>query len=273
MKMEIKARAKINLFLHVMGKAETGMHILESLAVFADDVFDSISIEHSNHEEILITGGEFRNFLDPKSNIISKASKTFNLPLCKYSLTKNIPIGAGLGGGSSDAAAVIRHFNCYTSNENLSVIGSDVPVCYHNKACFFEGTGEIVTDVKNFPVIHAVLINPKKELLTKDVFRKNTNKSTYGSIKILDFKNDTTLLFEFLNSQRNDLAHAAISIIPEISEILNLLEKQEGCIIARMSGSGATCFGLFSSKDHATFAADSIKRQSTEAWVKYTTLS
>lgn len=269
--MKIKARAKINLFFHITGKRADGYHLIESLIVFADDVYDLIELNEAKDNSTFIAGGEFASILiDEKNNLIDKALEAFTTD-AKYhcKLTKNIPIGAGLGGGSSDAAMVVKFL---VSNRDITSellkIGADLPICYHDAPAFCSGIGEIIEPIENFPRIYMVLVNPRKALLTKDVFKNNTRINTaLIQNKPTDFSKN---LIDFLIPLDNDLTESAIQLMPEIQIILKSLQSQKGCVISRMSGSGPTCFGIFNDPKSAIEAQKSIKEIYPSYWVKYT---
>ncbi|MEK6734725.1 MAG: 4-(cytidine 5'-diphospho)-2-C-methyl-D-erythritol kinase [Pseudomonadota bacterium] len=268
----LKAHAKINLFFHITGKREDSYHLIDSLMVFAKDIYDEIEIIPSNENFTKIVAGEFGHFLlEEKNNLIDKVLNKFsNAKKYQCNLTKNIPIGAGLGGGSSDAATVARYLNQNISNEELARIGADVPICYLSKASYCEGIGEIISPLNQKPNLHLVLVNPKKILLTQDVF--NLNKKIdipYIEKKPIGFKNTETFI-DFLLDKDNVLTESAIDILPEIKDILELLLLQKDCLIARMSGSGPTCFGIFKNKNLAVEAESIIKKTHPNYWVKYT---
>lgn len=270
----LRAPAKINLFLHVTNKLENGYHELESLVVFAQDIFDIIEIEESSDNCTSLLGGEFAQELQFESNnLIDKALMEFsnkNYYHCK--LSKNIPIGAGLGGGSSDAAAVAKYLN-YTGcdlSEKLLNIGADLPICYNGTPAFLSGVGQKIQPVKNIPNLHLVLINCKKRLLTQKVF--SSRQESYSeklADKPVDFFYNIDKIISFLMSLKNDLSDCAISIEPEIKYVLHMLQTQEGCVFSRMSGSGATCFGLFDSLEKALKAEQNISIEKPEYWVRY----
>ncbi len=274
--MQIKARAKINLFFQITGKRSDGYHLMESLVVFADDVYDLIEISESEENSTSIVGGEFASLLiDEKNNLIDKALEAFTADI-KYhcALTKNIPIGAGLGGGSSDAAMAAKFLSPNGDIiEELLKIGADLPICYHAEPAFCGGIGEIIDPVQNFPKIYMVLVNPKKTLLTKDVFKNNLriNTASIGN-KPMDFSNNVENIIDFLMPLTNDLTEAAIHLMPEIKDILRLLESQDGCYFSRMSGSGPTCFALFKDKTSAILAMKAISIKNPNYWVKHTTI-
>lgn len=269
----LKARAKINLFFHITGKREDGYHLIDSLTVFAESIFDLIDINESDASETIVKDGEFASHLKKEeNNLIDKAIEAFSSTK-KYScyLTKNIPIAAGLGGGSSDAATVARYIDPSIDTENLLKIGADLPICYYNQPAYFEGIGEIISPIENFPIIHLVLVNPKKALLTKEVFKLNKIHNTpHLYNKPTNFFNSAEKLVEFLNNLGNDLTDSATSIMPEIKLILDILQSQNGCKLSRMSGSGPTCFGIFYNEQEAIKARDNLIKIHPQYWVKHT---
>lgn len=271
----IKPRAKINLFFQITGKRDDGYHPMESLVVFANDVYDSIEIRESEDNSTSIEGGEFDHLLiNEKNNLIDKALEAFTSKIkyhCK--LTKNIPIGAGLGGGSSDAAMVAKYISKENITQELLEIGADLPICYCDASAFCGGIGEIVEPVKNFPKAHLVLVNPNKALLTKDVFKNNTRINTPSiKNKPIDFESDIKKLIEFIAPLSNDLTESAIALMPEIKDILELIQSQDGCAISRMSGSGPTCFGIFRTKQLAIKAKEFMNTLYPNYWVRYSSV-
>jgi len=270
---QLKAKAKINLFFQINGTRDDGYHLIESLIVFAEDIYDNIEIELAENNSTEVIAGEYSSeLIDENNNLIDKALNAFsknNKYKCK--LTKDIPIGAGIGGGSSDAAVVAKFLNKENKNINyeLTKIGADLPICYLQSPAFCTGIGEVIAPVKNFPPLYLVLVNPRKALLTKEVFKNNKIKDTpIISKKIIDFSNDINHIIDFLAPLNNDLSYAAINLMPEIEEILALLKKQNNCKISRMSGSGPTCFGVFTTKEQAEEAYKNISALKPEYWVK-----
>ncbi len=248
----LSAPSKINLYLHVMGKREDGYHLLDSLVVFADDAADIVSVEESDSFSFSVSG-PFASGIE-SDNLVTRAARMFfgNTGIaenCKIHLEKNIPIGAGLGGGSADAAATLHAledlFQKKFTGDPLK-LGADVPVCYESAPCRFQGIGERITPVPALPPLPMVLIWPGAPVATKDVFaaRENTYRSeitlpeSFGSLS--DF-------VQFLSRTGNDLSKAAEHILPEILTARAFLE-QNGCLLARMSGSGSCVFGIFENR-------------------------
>lgn len=254
---KLSAPAKLNLHLEVLGKLPNGYHELSSEVVFLD-LADEISI--STAENIIVEG---TNFPD---EIVLKAANLMSLEFgitqgAKLKIHKNIPSGAGLGGGSADAAATIillkDFWNINCEDDDLYKIGlklgADVPAClyYHlsgNNSVHFSGIGEVLTEGKNREQMHFVLVNPNKPLATKDVF-------------------NNFVFEEDLEPKINHLQKVSVKLLPDIADILKAL-KDENPALARMTGSGATCFGVFDNKENAIQAAFNIKKNNPRWWVQ-----
>ncbi|AIL65647.1 4-diphosphocytidyl-2-C-methyl-D-erythritol kinase [Rickettsiales bacterium Ac37b] len=283
----LKAKAKINLFLHVTSRTENNYHNLESIVAFANDIYDIISIKSSN-SLYLTMDGPFSSSLSATDNLILKAAFCLqNYTNTSYGahihLTKNIPVAAGLGGGSSDAAAVLKLLNNFwklditdfTLYNICAKLGSDIPICYYGKYSYFSGKGEIITPIETTcPKIYALLINPLIATSTQAVFynlreeefSKPFSNRPQSFLHLLE-------LIEFLKIQKNDLEKSAIRLVPEINDIINVLNSQNGCILSRMSGSGATCFGLFTSLEEAKHALTTIQKHHGNWWSDVTLLT
>ena len=200
-----------------------------------------------------------------------------------FRLRKELPVAAGLGGGSADAAAVLRllmranpdHLDARQLHGIAEGIGADVPVCLSPRAAWMRGIGEIVAPVDGFAGPAAVLVNPGVPIATADVFQtlsapKQMTPMTHefpSSVATLD------ALVDFMRATGNDLEEAAHQIAPVVAEATAAIEATAGCLVAGMSGSGATCFGLFADADDASAAADTLSSLQPEWWVRATTLS
>ena len=244
-----KAYAKINLFLNVLNKTKNNLHKLKSLVCFID-LYDEIVITESKDFSIKIKG-PFKNFI--KKNIIEKTFVTFsnfiNLKTnYKISLNKKIPVSAGLGGGSADAAVVLQGLNLLNKKKikqkdlfKIAMkIGFDVPACLYNKNVFFSGHGQILSKAPKIPQFSILLINPRKELSTKKVFSLYKSKKL-KKISNLKYKN----FFSWILKQNNDLQKYSEKFVPEIKEMLIFLNSSKNCFFSKMTGSGPTVFGLF----------------------------
>lgn len=276
--MILKSLAKINLFLNINGKrTNSPYHELESLAVFTEDIYDEIDINISDKNSLFIEKSEFSEKISSTDNIILKALNSLNiLKKYKINLTKNIPIAAGLGGGSSDAAMILNHLikkeNLPLSNDQINQIalslGSDVAICLKQKAGYILSIGEKTDEVKKIPDIWAVLVNPKIIISTKAIFEMN---SFNFRPKIKERPNNFANLFElldFIKIHDNELEKNAKKLCPEIANIINTLSQTSNCLLARMSGSGATCFGLYKTKQDSMNASEEIKKIYPQYWIK-----
>lgn len=280
--MKIIAPAKLNLFLHITGRRDDGYHLLESLFVFTS-FGDEITITSADTISLTING-PFASIIaceKIEKNLVYRAALLLQK---KYAvkqgahiiLTKNIPVGAGLGGGSSDAAAVLKALNQFwqlqIDSETLATmglsLGADIPACIVEKPALVFGIGDQVTPIA-FPFsLSVLLINPNKSLSTPMVFQayKETNTPFSASEHINRFE-DLNTLFAFLKKTRNDLEAAAIQLQPDIQIILSTLKQNTRCELARMSGSGATCFALFRNHDEAQSAEKLLKKQFPHYWI------
>ncbi len=272
---EEKGCAKINLALHVTGVKEDGYHILDSIVIFAD-IFDRLSFK-KDRENVLTLTGEFSKSLNVETNSVIQALNLFeNVLTDRFSINieKNLPLGAGLGGGSADAAAVIRFITNYCrhpipSPKAISKIGADVPVCVLNLASRVGGIGEIVRpiDVSGFN-LWIVLVNPRIFVATGSIFEEVIEKHNEPLEPFTNFRN-TDQFIEYLKRQRNDLQSIAVNKWPEIKEVLDTVEKTKDVLLSRMSGSGSTCFGLYRTEDIAKRAARYLNQKSNKWWVKF----
>lgn len=262
------APAKTNLTLHVTGQRCDGYHLLDSIVMFAD-FGDRLWFEPAEKLSISITGPFAEGVPEDGRNLVWKASE-----LAGFSgairLEKNLPHGAGIGGGSSDAAAVLRH--CGYSG-NGAALGSDVPVCKAATAQRMQGIGEILNPLAGWPALHAVLVNPGVEMATPPVFKALKQKDNPAMPTNLPSPTSTKKVIEFLQEQRNDLEAPAQGVAPVISTVLSALRALPQCRLARMSGSGATCFALVGNAQEAAVAARSIAAAHPNWWVRPCVLS
>jgi 4-diphosphocytidyl-2-C-methyl-D-erythritol kinase len=278
------APAKINLFLHVGEKRPDGFHDLESLVVFAD-VGDDLAIEEAEQFSTEI-GGPFAAALPAEEdNLVLKAAREFTTRVgsegrAKITLTKNLPVASGMGGGSSDAAAAMRGLcRLWPGQAGLAQlwgiapnVGADVAVCVLPGAWWMTGRGERFATVRGIGTIDAVLVNPRTPLTTASVFAELGERSGVGRIARPSNCATAQALADYLRPARNDLEAPATALCPAIGDELTALTKS-GARLARMTGSGATCFGLFDNEGLARFAAESIARENPGWWVTSTKLN
>jgi 4-diphosphocytidyl-2-C-methyl-D-erythritol kinase len=276
------APAKVNLTLHVIGRRPDGYHEIESLVVFAD-VGDRVTFAPGRALD-LVTRGPTAPAAGPSGdNLVLKAARLLaervaGLKAGRFTLDKRLPVAAGLGGGSSDAAAALRLVAKHNGialddprlHEAARLTGADVPVCLDPKARMMRGIGEILSAPLAFAKRPAVLVNPGVSVATKDVFAKlarhhppSVSPSSAG---------EGAALFASLAAARNDLEPSAVALQPIIADVLAALRASAQCRLARMSGSGATCFALYDSGRAATAAARALRGKHPGWWVRATTL-
>ncbi len=268
---QMLARAKVNLCLHVTGKRPDGYHLLDSLVVFPD-IGDIVSVSDADQLSLKIEGPFFKG-LSTVDNLVIDAAKSFESKRgAALKLTKNLPISSGIGGGSSDAAASLhllaKHWHlAMPSAEKILFLGADVPVCMMGEPQRMQGIGEILTIVPNLPKFAIVLINSGVSIATRKVFETLDDKNNSPIERFENISNFPTLC-KYLKRQRNDLQNPVIEMEPEISFVLKVLQTEPQCELARMSGSGATCFGLFETLPQAQKSAARIKTSHPDWWVK-----
>jgi 4-diphosphocytidyl-2-C-methyl-D-erythritol kinase len=278
-----QARAKINLTLHVTGRRLDGYHDLESLVVFAG-VNDDLRFEPGPDFALDVTG-PMSAFCGPiEDNLITKAAMSLQallptLALGRFTLVKRLPAQAGIGGGSADAAAALRLLAQHhgIAIEDACILeaalrtGADVPVCLRSTAQMMRGLGDKLEPVSGLPALFAVLVNPGAKVETRAAFARfglqpgDQRKGAAHPPLMPD-------LMMALRASRNDFEPIAIETASMVGEALAALREQEGCLLARMSGSGSTCFGLFATCHAAGHAAGALRKQHSGWWIKPTML-
>lgn len=260
------APAKVNLTLHVTGQRQDGYHLLDSLVVFAD-VGDRITYTPSQDISITVSGPFADGVPVDDRNLIWRAAAHVGQG-GRFHLEKHLPHGGGIGGGSSDAAAVLRLLADVTKADlphDVAVLGADVPVCLRPAAQRMGGIGDHLTAVPAVPPLFAVLVNPYLHVATPQVFRALAAKENPPMAAQLPEWAGYDEFTDWLTHQRNDLQAAAISICPQIADVLTAID---GADVVRMSGSGSTCFGLYRSRAVASEAARAIAAQHPDWWVR-----
>ena len=268
------APAKINLTLHVTGRRPDGYHLLDSLVVFAD-LGDRLTVSLADAPALSVKGPLAAGVPSDGRNLALRAAAFHGTP-AHIVLDKTLPAEAGIGGGSSDAAAVLRALTRLTGRPvppGAEVLGADVPVCLAARAARMRGLGEAVETVPALPMLHAVLVNPGVPVATPAVFAALARRDNPPMPEVLPRFRDSAALTDWLAGQRNDMQAAAEGIAPQITSALAALGACQGCRLARMSGSGATCFGLFASPAAAQIAADDLAARHPGWWVRPTGLA
>lgn len=280
------APAKINLALQITGRRGDGYHTLDSLIAFSPAIADDLHITPADNFTFTMDG-PFATTLEADDNLVVRAARGLATLLeadlqCHIRLTKNLPVAAGIGGGSSDAAATITALLDFWHIDGpadgldalLLSLGTDVPVCALGTAARVRGVGEVTEPLSAaLPPVYAVLVNPLIPCPTPAVFKALAPSDFSGDLRGCPPRFDNAAdMLTFLRVKHNDLTRAATAQVPDIETALSLLALQEGCALARLSGSGATCFGLFETPEKAAAAMRAIARSQPDWWIKSTPL-
>ncbi len=281
--VSLTAPAKINLYLHVTGRRDDGYHLLDSLVAFAG-IHDIVSARPADEFSLAVDGPFADGLPADADNLVLKAARRLATAAgidrgAALSLTKRLPAAAGLGGGSSDAASTLRalddlwglHMADSALAELALELGADVPVCLAARAAFVGGIGEKLAPAPVLPPAWLVLVNPRVALSTPRVFAaRDGGFSDDGRFAYAP--GDAGELAALLQTRRNDLTTAATGLEPAVGEALDALAAVPEALLSRMTGSGATCFGLFADVDAATQAALALGRAHPDWWIKPATL-
>jgi 4-diphosphocytidyl-2-C-methyl-D-erythritol kinase len=272
------APAKVNLFLHVVGRRADGYHLLDSLVVFAGAA-DRVTAAPAATLELTVTGpGAAALAGDPTDNLVLRAARALAasagvLAGARLVLEKTLPVASGIGGGSADAAAALRllgrMWEVSVPAAELAAmaqaIGADVPVCFAGRPARMGGVGEILADPPALPPFGLVLVNPGVAVSTPAVFRARAASFSHCATLPAGWA-DAAAMAADLADLANDLEAPARTLCPAIDAVLAALRGAPGCLLARMSGSGATCFGLFADAGAARIAAEAVRRPGWWVW-------
>jgi 4-diphosphocytidyl-2-C-methyl-D-erythritol kinase len=267
------APAKINLCLHVTGRRADGYHLLDSLVVFAG-VGDRVAVGPGTGLSLKVTGPEGKA-LDPEAdNLVLRAAHAMGAVDATLVLEKRLPVASGVGGGSADAAATLRALAQLTGNPLPSAdivlrLGADVPVCLAGRPARMSGIGEVLAPLPAFPPLWCVLVNPRVPVPTPQVFAALSSRE---HPRVPDFPpnvlQSATAFAAWLSAEtRNDLVPPAREVAPILVEVQATLAATSGCLLARMSGSGGTHFGLYASAEAADTAADALHAGHPGWWI------
>ena len=270
--------AKINLFLEVINKRDDGYHNLSSLMSFCN-FGDSLQVKKSK-DFVFKIDGPFANDLNKADNIIIKAINEIEYLIKKklnveIRLTKNLPISSGMAGGSSNAATIIKciddlykiNITKEQLNRLLISLGSDVPFCFFGKTALVSGKGEKIEYTNFMPEYFVLLVNPRVNISTKTIFKKlkiNIKKNNKSFKKKFDKKK----IIDVLKNRKNDLEVPAAFQCKIILDILKILNENTKAIFSRMTGSGATCFGLYRNLEDLNKAYDILETEYGDFWIK-----
>jgi 4-diphosphocytidyl-2-C-methyl-D-erythritol kinase len=277
-----RALAKVNLTLRVIGRRPDGYHDLESLVVFAS-VGDALMLLPGPRLLLTVRGPTAGSSGALADNLVLKAANALaervkGLRCGRFVLAKRLPVAAGLGGGSADAAAALRLLalrnHLALDDERLReaarVTGADVPVCLDPRPRLMSGIGNLLSPPLELPRLAAVLVNPRVAVPTKGVFERLSAPRVVLAAKVSEDNPppDRAGLINYLADRGNDLESPAIALQPVVAEVLEALRRLSGCRMARMSGSGATCFALFDNAKAAATAARALRERQPGWWVR-----
>jgi 4-diphosphocytidyl-2-C-methyl-D-erythritol kinase len=284
-RLQTSAPAKVNLTLRVLARRPDGYHELASLVAFAT-ISDELSLEPATTIGIEVGGPMEQAAGDNSDNLVLKATQAFadrviGLQAGHFTLMKNLPSGAGLGGGSSDAAAALRllaQLNGVAIDDPRVLdaalaVGADVPACIEPRARLIHGIGEELSQPIDLPALDAVIVFPRTSVATSGVFRAHVATSP-GRGRYLPSQIPThrPALIEFLTRESNDLERTATQFAPAIHDALRVIERAEGAEVARMTGSGSAVFAIYGNAEAASQAAARIRNERPDWWIVASTL-
>jgi 4-diphosphocytidyl-2-C-methyl-D-erythritol kinase len=280
------APAKVNLTLRVAGRRRDGYHELASLVVFAD-VGDRLTFAPGEALSLAVEGSTAADAGDVNDNLVLKAARALaqrvpGIAVGHFVLTKQLPVAAGLGGGSSDAAGALRlmaragglRLGDSVLADAARAVGADVPVCLDPRPRLMRGIGAVLSPPLELPALAAVLVNPGVAVATREVFDRLNAPALGGEAKMVlpTIPHDRGGLLRFLRDNDNDLEAPARALAPKIAVVLSALRAFADCELARMSGSGASCFAIFPSVQAANNAVHSLRAQHADWWMRACTL-
>ena len=286
--VEVFAPAKINLTLHVTGQRADGYHLLDSLVAFSG-VGDRLYLSEARAPSFRVVGPFADAVPKGDDNLVLKATRLIDHPVpVAVVLDKRLPPSSGIGGGSADAAAAFRGMLALSMErdgrwgdpaayfddavrphaEALLALGADVPMCLISQPLRARGIGEKIELLDDLPRLPTVLVNPLRAVATPDVFKALETRANPPMPDTLPAFSTAADLADWLSSQRNDLQAAAEAILPAIGAVTAALAACDGALMARMSGSGATCFGIYRDREAAMSAAERIAAEHPDWWVQ-----
>ena len=269
------APAKINLTLHVTGQRDDGYHLLDSLVMFTQ-MGDLITVAPADDLTLAIDGPYAKGLSAEDDNLVLRAARSFGAGRgSAITLTKNLPVASGIGGGSADAAATLRALSRLWDLPvpDLSAqlaLGADVPVCMSHDLTRMQGIGNDITRLGTTPQLSMLLVNPNIGVSTPAVFNGLASKVNAAMDDPMPDPANASNWIEWLKLQRNDLERPAKTIAPEVASVLTVLAQSDECALARMSGSGATCFAIFNDNAACAAARASLKQQHPNWWIVQT---
>ena len=277
--LHARAPAKLNLYLHVVGRRDDGYHLLDTLFAFTA-CGDELAVEPADSLTLEIRGPFAAALHDAPDNLVLRAARELAAGRgARLTLTKNLPVASGLGGGSADAGAAIRvlleFWKLSPQAESLHDLarrlGADVPACLASRPSFAGGVGDLLSPVPSLPAAGVVLVNSGIALGTPEVFAQRRGEFSRPAPFAAMPAHARDLAVE-LRARRNDLTPGAVTLVPAIAIVLAAVDASDGCRLARMSGSGATCFGIYDDPQSATSAATALRARHPDWWIVATEL-
>lgn len=271
------AAAKINLCLHVTGRRADGYHLLDSLVAFTT-AGDRVTASPDTRLSLLVRGPEAAALVGADDNLVLRAARAMGVA-ARLELWKELPVASGIGGGSADAAAALRALVRLTGRNppepaEILALGADVPVCLAGRPARMRGIGEVLSPSPPLPPAWLVLVNPRLAVPTPAVFAALARRENppLPEPPVRGWATVHALADWLRQETRNDLEESAVGIAPVIGSVQAAFGAVKSCLLARMSGSGATCFGLFASAAEATACASILRRRAPGWWVRETAL-
>ena len=268
-RVRVAAPAKVNLTLHVTGRRDDGYHEIDSLVTFAE-VGDVVTVERADVTTLDVDGPFADGVPRDDGNLVLRAARLMGVT-ARITLTKNLPPASGIGGGSADAAATLKGLSDLydmplPDHAAAATLGADVPVCLAGGLARMRGIGERVERLGPVPAtLPMLLVNPGVAVSTPEVFARLERRDNPAMPEVVPSCDDDAF-HPWLAEQRNDLEAPAIAAAPVIAEVLDLLGRQAGVGLARMSGSGATCFALFPDRRDMAAAQLAVRRARPDWW-------
>ena len=278
-KYKLKSYCKINLSLKVLKRLNSGYHNITSLITFCN-LHDEISISKiKGFKDKISFNGKFSIGIDEEKNTVTKVlnllrnSKRLNNQNFKINIKKNIPHGSGLGGGSSNAADILKYlnfkmklkFNKSELTKLASEIGSDVPICLEKKNTFLTGNKNKILRLNQKFRLNVLIVYPNLICQTKKIYKENKKFTLTKQAAIFKIKNKNKIV-EFLKKENNDLEKTVVKFYPKVKEIIDFIKVQNGCYFSRITGSGSACIGIFSNKKTANYARKIMKLKYPKYW-------
>ena len=267
------APAKLNLCLHVTGRRGDGYHLLDSLVVFAD-VADRVLVAPGKGLSLQVTGPEAADLGSEPDNLVLRAARSLGVTDATLVLDKHLPVASGIGGGSADAAATLRALARLTgrplpSDAEVLHLGADVPVCLAGRPARMTGIGETLVPLQPLPALWVVLVNPRVAVPTPQVFATRTRRDNppLPDLPTAALASAEAFAAWLTDHTRNDLIPPARAVAPILAEVHTTLAATPSCLLARMSGSGGTHFGLFASAEAAETAARTLAAAHPGWWI------